>query len=88
MVEWLVLDVDDPSRLGGVRVSAASAPEMEASIYLGGAHNWYQISDLSLANDGPDILVCCEGTVQFENEGVAKNEPFKLQARATYLGEA
>ncbi len=88
VVEWLVLNVEDPARLGGVRVSAASAPDMEASIYLGGAHNWFQIDDLSLAEDGADFLVRCAGTVQFENEGVAKNERFNLSARARYVGEA
>ena len=88
VVEWLVLSVEDPARLGGIEVSAESAPDMEASIYLGSAHNWYQISDLSLSEDGADFFVHCEGTVEFENEGVARNEPFTLHARAKYVGEA
>jgi hypothetical protein len=29
VVEWLVLEVEDPSRLGGVQISAASAPGMD-----------------------------------------------------------
>jgi len=88
VVEWLALEVEDPSRLGGVKISSASAPDMEASIYLGAAHNWFQISDLSLSEDGADFLVHCTGTVQFENEGVARNERFTLNARAQYVGEA
>jgi len=88
VVEWLALEVEDPSRLGGVQISAASAHGMEASIYLGAAHNWFQISDLSLSEDGADFRVHCEGTVQFENEGVARNERFSLDARAKYVGEA
>ena len=88
VVEWLVLDIEDPSQLGGVRVSAASAPSMEATIYLGSAHNWFHITDLSLSQEGEGFSVSCVGTVEFENEGVAKNEPFSLQAKAKYAGEA
>jgi hypothetical protein len=88
VVEWLALEVEDPSRLGGIQISAASAPDMEASIYLGAAHNRFQISDLSFSEDGADFLVHCQGTVQFENEGVARNEQFTLDARAKYVGEA
>jgi hypothetical protein len=88
VVEWLVLNIEDPSALGGVRVSAASAPSMEATIYLGSAHNWFQIAELTLSLDGEEFVVACVGTVEFENEGVAKNEPFSLHARARYAGEA
>ena len=88
VIEWLILDIEDPARLDGVRVSSASAPDMEASIYLGSAHNWFRISDLTLRRDDGHFLVTCQGTVEFENEGVAKNEPFKLEAQAMYAGEA
>jgi hypothetical protein len=88
VVEWLVLDVEDPGQLDGIRVSSASAPMMEASIYLGAAHNWFQISALTISGDGSDFAVVCEGTVEFENEGVAGNETFSLKAKAKYVGEA
>ena len=87
-LELRVLNVEDPGNLAGVRVSAASAPDMEASIYLGSAHNWYQIADLSFFEDGEDFILHCEGTVQFEDEGVAKNEQFTFSAKARYVGEA
>lgn len=88
MVEWLALDIADPSHLAGVVVSSDSAPDMEASIYLGSAHNWFRISNLALSQDGAVFSIACQGIVEFENEGVAKNEPFSLQAKATYAGEA
>ena len=88
VVEWLELDVPDPGNLAGVRVSAESAPSMEATIYLGAAHNWFHISSLSLSQDGPIFSISCNGTVDFENEGVAKNEAFSLKASARYIGEA
>jgi hypothetical protein len=88
VVEWLVLDVTDPGNLAGIKVSAESAPRMEATIYLGSAHNWFHISNLSLLQDGQIFSVSCDGTVEFENEGVAKNETFSLKATARYVGEA
>jgi len=88
MVEWLVLDIEDPAHLAGINVSSESAPDMEASIYLGSAHNWFQISNLTVSQDGSEFLVFCQGTVEFEGEGVARNEPFRIQAKATYVGEA
>ena len=88
VVEWLALDIADPSQLAGVVVSSESAPDMEASIYLGSAHNWFRISHLALSQDGAVFSIACHGMVEFENEGVAKNEHFSLQARATYAGEA
>jgi hypothetical protein len=88
VVEWLALDIADPAQLAGVNVSSESAPNMEVSIYLGSAHNWFQISNLTISQDGAGFLVACHGTVEFENEGVARNESFSLRARATYVGEA
>jgi hypothetical protein len=88
IVEWLVLEVADPAQLDGVHVSASTAPDLEASIYLGSAHNWLQVSELSFKSDGADYLICCKGIVQFENEGVGENEAFTVKARAKYVGEA
>ena len=88
VIEWLVLPVADPAKLEGVHVSASTAPVMEASIYLGGAHNWMHVSELSFQSDGVDYLVACKGIVQFENEGVGETEPFSFAARAKYVGEA
>src|SRR5262245_4494215 len=73
VVDWLVLGIDDPSQLGGVVVTPESAPGMEASIYLGAVHNWFQIARLSVSQDGAGFVVACNGAVEFENERVAKN---------------
>lgn len=88
VVEWLAVDIEDPAHLAGVTASSDSAPDMEASIYLGSAHNWFNVSILTISQYGADFLVACCGTVEFENERVARNESFSLQARATYAGAA
>jgi hypothetical protein len=87
VVEWLDLRLSNPSNLGGLRLSLATHPAMEASIYLGGAHNWVEVSELSLTQAPKGYLVRCEGTVKFEDEGVARNEKIHVEARAEYVGE-
>jgi hypothetical protein len=88
VVEWLKLNLDNPARLHGLQLSAASAPEMEATIYLGSAHNWVDITDLSIAAVGDRYLVKCRSKVKFEDEGVAMNEGFEFEACVAYRGEA
>lgn len=36
-------------------------PDVEASIYLGAAHNWYIIEKLTLARDGSRYKECQRG---------------------------
>jgi hypothetical protein len=88
VVEWLKLGLDDPAHLHGLKLSAASAPDMEATIYLGSAHNWVDITELSITAIGDRYLVKCQSKVKFEDEGVAMNEGFEFEARVAYRGEA
>lgn len=79
VVEWINLGLANPSALDGVEIAMGGTPEFEASIYLGGAHNWYQIEKLTLSQEGPHYRVAVSGTVEFAREGVARNEWFAFE---------
>jgi hypothetical protein len=88
VVEWINLRLDEPAALDGVEIAMGHTPDIEASIYLGAAHNWYQIQKLTLARDGSRFRVASKGTVEFSREGVANDEPFTFEAVAVYRGPA
>jgi hypothetical protein len=88
VVEWINLGLDDPAALDGVEVAMGQNPDVEASIYLGAAHNWYQIKKLTLSREGSRYRVAIVGTVAFSREGVANDEPFAFEAMAAYRGAA
>jgi hypothetical protein len=88
VVEWINLGLDDPAALDGVEIAMGQTPDVEASIYLGSAHNWYQIEKLTLVREGSRYRVASVGTVEFAREGVANDEPFAFEATAVYRGAA
>ncbi len=88
VVEWVNLGLADPSDLDGVVIAMGTTPDVEASIYLGAAHNWTDLKELHLSREGDAYRLRCRATVEFENEGVARNAPFEFEAIAKYVGEA
>ena len=89
VIDWIRLELKNPSLLAGVEITSAFNKEMEASIYIGSAHNWTNIKSLKLKEIAKnkyeiDGLV----TVEFENEGVAKNEEFQFKTTALFKDEA
>jgi hypothetical protein len=88
VVEWINLGLSDPADLDGVVVAMGVTPDVEASIYLGGAHNWTDIQELRFSREGRGYCIACKAIVEFEHEGVAQNEPFEFRARVEYRGEA
>jgi hypothetical protein len=88
LVDWINLGLDDPAALDGVEIAMGHTPDVEASIYLGAAHNWYQIEKLTFARDGSRYRVASVGTVEFSREGVASDETFIFEALAVYRGPA
>ena len=88
VVEWINLGLDDPSSIDGVEIEMGRTPDVEASIYVGAAHNWYQIEKLVLTRDGSHYRVTSVGVVEFAREGVANDEPFPFEAMAVYRGTA
>jgi hypothetical protein len=88
VVEWINLGIDDPAALDGVEIAMGQTPDVEASIYLGAAHNWYQIEKLTLTRDGSRYRVAIVGTIEFAREDVARDERFEFEAIAVYRGAA
>lgn len=88
VVEWINLGLNDPAALDGIEIAMGRTPDVEASIYLGAAHNWYQIENLTLSRHGSRYRVTSVGTVEFAREGVANDERFALEAMAVYRGAA
>ena len=80
LIDWLILNLDDPSNLDGLMVSTQKGSNEETSIYIGGAHNPCDINTLKLNEIDKDVYsIECELFVDFEHEGVAKNELFKFE---------
>jgi hypothetical protein len=88
VVEWINLGLKDPAALNGIEIAMGRTRDVEASIYLGAAHNWYQIEKLILTLVGSRYRVTSVGTVEFAREGVAQDEPFAFEASAVYRGAA
>jgi hypothetical protein len=86
-VEWIKLGLTNPSDLDGVVIAMDSTPDVEASIYLGHAHNPVHLEELRLTREGDSYHIRCRATIDFEFEGVAQNEPFHFEAVAKYVGE-
>jgi len=87
VVDWAQLELDDPSDLEGVDLSMEGCEGVEASIYLGGAHNWTHLSRFLLTKAGEGFTVHCVARIEFENEGVAKNEALEFKTTVVYGGE-
>lgn len=87
VIEWINLGLDDPAELDGVVITMGRTPDVEASIYLGAAHNWADIKELRLTKAGGAYRLQCKAIIEFENERVAQNEPFEFETTASYFGE-
>ncbi len=87
VIDWINLGIVDPGDLDGVTIAMGVTPDVEASIYIGSAHNWTEITELNLVKEGEGYRVRGKGIVQFENERVGRNEPFVFETTAEYIGE-
>ncbi|MBL7955282.1 MAG: hypothetical protein JNJ91_09595 [Flavobacteriales bacterium] len=88
VIEWINLGLEDPADLNGVVIAMGSTRDVEASIYLGSAHNWTDIKELRLIKEADHYRIQCNAILDFENEGVARNEPFVFETTAKYVGES
>jgi hypothetical protein len=79
-IDWLVLNLSNPSDLDGLTISNAQYKKMEASVYIGGAHNWCEVNQLTI-NRKKDNLYFVAGDllIDFEAEGVAEKENFNFK---------
>ncbi len=89
MIEWINLGLNNPSLLAGVEITSEATKDVEASIYIGAAHNWTNIHSLHLKEIEPNKYeIHGKVTVEFENEMVAKNEDYEFETTAIFTGEA
>ena len=88
-VEWIELDIDDPGLLAGVDIFSTHHRTMEASIYIGAAHNPIDVSSMHLKEVAVDRYeVEASLRIDFEFEGVADSEDFNFTFAAQYIGES
>jgi hypothetical protein len=87
-VEWIELDIDDPGRLAGVGICSKQHRTMEASIYIGAAHNPVDVLNMHLKEVAANRYeVDASLEIDFEFEGVAEREKLNLTFSAQYVGE-
>ncbi|MFL1012363.1 hypothetical protein [Flavisericum labens] len=77
VVEWLNLNLKEPTDLDDLILTSSSEDETEISVYVGSAHNPCDIQRLALKRIDDNLYkVECKLLVDFEHEGVAENEEF------------
>ena len=80
VMEWLNLQLKEPTDLDGINLSSSPEDEIEVSIYIGSAHNPCDINKLEFWKAGDNkYKVSCSLFVDFEHEGVAENEEFNFR---------
>ncbi len=85
-IEWLVLNLPNPTDLDGLEISNQKYEQLEASVYIGGAHNWCDVMKLNIKRK-KDNTYFVEGelSIDFENEGVAENENFSFKTTIEFI---
>lgn len=84
--EWMVLNLVNPTDLDGLTISSQKYEKMEASVYIGGAHNVCDVNRLNIKIK-KDNTYFIEGEILiiFEHEGVAENELFTFQTTFKFI---
>lgn len=86
VLEWYELNLDNPFELDGLNLSYDCNPEAEGSVYIGCAHNWCDVKELVFSKlDNDTFKVIGAVVVDFEYEGVAKNESFKFKVEVEVI---
>lgn len=81
VVEWLNLNLKEPTDLDDLKLTSSSEDETEISVYVGSAHNPCDVKRLALKRIDDNLYEAeCELLVDFEHEGVAENEEFNFRA--------
>lgn len=86
ILDWYKLNLSLPDNLDGLNLKHESYPDAEGSVYLGSAHNWCDVKNLDIfKGEGASFFVIGEVYIEFENEGVAKNETFKFETSIEFF---
>lgn len=86
VVEWLDLNLANPNDLDGLEITQEKYPKTEASVYIGGAHNWCDVTQLTIHRKKENHYTI-EGVlfIVFEHEGVAENETFSFKTTIEFI---
>jgi hypothetical protein len=88
VIDWLILNLINPNDLGNLTISSQDYKEMEASVYIGGVHNWCDVNKLTIERkEDETYTVKGELSIDFEAEGVAESEVFSFQTSIKYPSE-
>jgi hypothetical protein len=87
--EWLVLNLANPNDLNDLEISSQKYEQLEASVYIGGAHNICDVNRLNIKRK-KDNTYFIEGEllIVFEHEGVAENELFTFQTTFKFVSNS
>jgi hypothetical protein len=86
VLDWYKLELPNPSDLNGLNLSHSNYPDSEGSVYIGCAHNWCDVESLNITkNLNGTFDVVGKLVVEFENEGVAKNEVYTFKTTCEYI---
>lgn len=89
IIEWLKLELKDPTKLDGLSIKSEDYEDVEGSIYIGAAHNWTDINNLTLKLIDENLYeLVADLFVDFSHEGVADSENFKISTQIKFKGEA
>jgi len=85
VIEWLNLNLVNPDDLENLQISSQEYEDLEASVYVGGAHNACEILKLDFQKkEENNYQIEGEISIDFESEGVAQNEGFSFQSIIYY----
>ena len=85
VIEWLNLNLTNPDDLDNLQISSQKYEDLEASIYVGSAHNACEVLKLNFQRkDENNYRVEGEISIDFESVGVAQNEIFSFQTIIYY----
>ena len=86
IIEWMNLNLSNPDELDRVSIQTDKDSETEASLYIGNAHNPFDILNLTLSKiDGKNYKVIGKIMVDFEHEMVANNEMFEFETTIEFI---
>lgn len=84
-IEVVKLNLDNPLDLDGLNITHENYPGIDSSIYLGNAHNVFEIKKFKLAKIDDGIYnVDGDINIHFEGEAVGKNERFVFQTKIVF----
>ena len=82
VMDWLNLNLTEPTNLDGIKLTSNPEDGTEVSIYVGSAHNPCDIKELEIRKIGEDKFeLDCHLFVDFEYEGVAPSEEFEFKTQ-------